>query len=305
MSGEPHLTWNLIADLHQVWSLPSMVNAYRAGSIIAVVCGVVGWFLVLRRQAFAAHTISVAGFPGAAGAVLIGAGASWGYYGFCISAAMVIAATAATGAGGPAQDSALTGVVQAFVLAAGMLFVSLYRGFLNGTLNALLFGTFLGITDRDVTTVAVVAVLVLVVMAGIGRPLLFATIDPAVAAARGVPTRTLGVVFLIALGTAAAQVSQITGSLLVFALLVTPAATAQRITARPVPGLALSVGIALGVTWLGLGAAYFSPYPIGFFITTFAFTGWVIATLGAAAGGRLPRAAARFGGGARTRQVVA
>ncbi|HEX3827221.1 MAG TPA: metal ABC transporter permease [Sporichthyaceae bacterium] len=294
MIAEPHLTWNLFADLAQVWSLPSMVNAYRAGSVIAVVAGITGWFLVLRRLTFAAHTIAVAGFPGAAGAVLIGVGVSWGYYGFCTAAALVIAAAAAPGAGGPARDSAVTGVVQAFVLACGMLFVTLYRGFLNG-INALLFGTFLGVTDRDARAVAVVAVLVLVVLAGIGRPLLFASIDPAVAAARGVPVRTLGLVFLVTLGVAVAQVSQITGSLLVFALLVAPGATAQRLTARPVLGLVLSVLIALSVTWLGLGAAYFSVYPVGFFITTFAFAGYVLATACTTAAGLLPRAARMIG----------
>jgi zinc/manganese transport system permease protein len=280
-----------------------MVNAYRAGSIVAIVCGLVGWLLVLRGQTFAAHTVAVAGFPGAAGAVLIGAGPSWGYYGACIGAALAIAAARGASAGGPARDSALTGVVQAFALACGMLFVSLYHGFLKG-INALLFGTFLGVTDRDVKTVAVAAVAVLSVLAVIGRPLLFASIDPAVAAARGVPGRALGVVFLVVVGTAVAQVSQITGSLLVFALLVTPAATAQRLTARPVLGLGLSVAIALTVTWLGLGAAYFSPYPIGFFITTFAFTGWVLATAGTAAVGRPPRAARTLGAGTDARQAA-
>jgi zinc/manganese transport system permease protein len=274
--AEPHLAWNLIEDLRQVWSLPAMVNAYRAGSIIAVVAGVTGWFLVLRRQTFAGHTVAVAGFPGAAGAVLVGLGASWGYYGFCVAAALVIAVLAAPGAGGPARDSALTGVVQAFSLACGMLFVTLYHGFLNGV-NALLFGAFLGITEHDVRMLALAAVPVLAVLAAIGRPLLFASVDPTVAAARGLPVRALGVVFLVVAGVVVAQVSQATGSLLVFALLVTPAATAQRLTARPALGLALSVAIALLVTWLGLGAAYFSPYPIGFFITTFAFTGWVLA----------------------------
>jgi zinc/manganese transport system permease protein len=171
-----------------------------------------------------------------------------------------------------------------------MLFVTLYHGFLNGV-NALLFGTFLGVTDREVRTLAVVAVPVLGMLAAIGRPLLFASIDPAVAAARGVPVRALGMLFLVLAGVVVAQVSQTTGSLLVFALLVTPAATAQRLTTSPVLGLQLSVIIALLVTWLGLGAAYFSPYPIGFFITTFAFAGWVLAGLGTAATRWLPRRA--------------
>jgi zinc/manganese transport system permease protein len=186
--------------------------------------------------------------------------------------------------GGLSHESALTGVVQACALACGMLFVSLSGSFLNGV-NALLFGSFLGITDRDVLTLAVVAALVLGAMAVIGRPLLFASVDPDVAAAGAVPVRTLGVVFLVLLGATTAEVSQITGSLLVFALLVMPATTAQRLTARPALSLALAVLIALSVTWIALGVAYFTPYPIGFYVTTFAFVAYVAAHA-------LPRAAA-------------
>lgn len=272
-------SWNLVLDVQEMWSLPSMVNAYRAGAIIAVVAGVVGWFMVLRRQTFAGHTVSVAGFPGAAGAVLIGAGAVYGYFAFCVGAALVIALGTRPGARGPAHESALTGVVQAFALAAGVLFVSLYHGFLNET-ETLLFGSILGITDGDVLTLAAVAVAVLAAMAAIGRPLLFASVDPDVAAARGVPTRLLGALFLVLLGAAAAEVSQITGSLLVFALLVTPAATAQLITSRPVLSLLLTVVIGFVVTWVGLGVAFFTPYPIGFYVTTFAFGAYVLAYVG-------------------------
>lgn len=272
------LTWNLVDDIRQMWSLPSMVNAYRAGSIVAVTAAVIGWFMVLRRQTFAGHTVALAGFPGAAGAVLLGIGVSYGYLGFCVGAAVVIAAGARRGAGGLSHESALTGVVQAFVLACGMLFASLSGSFLNG-INGLLFGSFLGVTGGDVLTLAAVAAAVLAVMAVIGRPLLFASVDPDVAAARGVPVRPLGVAFLVLLGAAAAEVSQITGSLLVFALLVMPAAAAQRLTARPALSLTLAVLIGLLVTWLALGAAYFTPYPIGFYVTTFAFAVYLAAHL--------------------------
>jgi zinc/manganese transport system permease protein len=115
---------------------------------------------------------------------------------------------------------------------------------------------------------------VLLALAVVGRPLLFASVDPAVAAARGVPVRLLSTVFLVVLGAATAATSQITGALLVFALLVMPAATAQNLTARPARGLAVSVLIALGVTWTSLTVAYYSPYPIGFWVTTFAFAAY-------------------------------
>jgi zinc/manganese transport system permease protein len=276
--GDTGWSWNLVRDVQQLWSLPSMVNAYRAGAIVAVTAAVIGWFMVLRRQTFAGHTVALAGFPGAAGAVLLGISSSYGYFGFCVGAALVIAALARSGTGGLAQESALTGTVQAFALACGMLFVALYKGFLNGV-NSLLFGSFLGITTGQVAVLAAVAAVVLAVMAGIGRRLLFATVDPDVAAARGVPVRALGAVFLVLLGAATAEASQITGSLLVFALLVMPAATAQILTPRPALSLLLTVVIGLLVTWFGLAVAYYSPYPIGFFVTSFAFAAYVVAYL--------------------------
>ncbi|MCU1390231.1 MAG: hypothetical protein JWL72_3569, partial [Ilumatobacteraceae bacterium] len=152
------------------------------------------------------------------------------------------------------------------------------KGFLSG-LNGLLFGTIIGITDTQVAVLAVAGGICVVVLAVIARPLLFATVDPDVARARGVPVRALGIVFLILLGVAAAGTSQVTGSLLVFALLVAPAATAARLTARPVAGLLLTIAIAVAVTWSGEFIAFFSPYPIGFWVTSLAFTGFVASSI--------------------------
>jgi zinc/manganese transport system permease protein len=283
-----HLTWDLLDDVRQLFAFHFMVNAFRAGTIVAVVAGVIGWFMVLRRQAFAGHTLALVGFPGAAGAVWLGISAVWGFFGFCIGAALLIAGLRPGGGDGYSEESAGIGVVQAFALACGFLFVSLYRGFLNG-INALLFGSFLGITDGQVAVLLVVGALALAALAAIGRPLLFASIDPDVAAARGVRVRGLSVLFLVLLGLTVAEVSQITGTLLVFALLVMPAAAAQLLTARPALGLALTVTIGLAVTWLGLAVAYFSPYPIGFFVTTFAFAAYVAAATVRRVSGRRPR----------------
>ena len=126
-----------------------------------------------------------------------------------------------------------------------------------------------------------VALAALVGLAVLARPLLFASVDGAVARAAGVPTRLISLAFLLLLAMAVAATAEITGALLVFALLVTPAATAQRLTARPGPGLALSVALALAVTWVGLGVAYFSPYPIGFWVTTLSFGLYVAVRAGA------------------------
>lgn len=273
---DPSPSWNLITDIRLLWSFPFMVNAFRAGTIVAVVAGVIGWFMVLRKQTFAGHTLAVVGFPGAAGATLLGISAGYGYFGFCVIAALVIAALPRGRAAIVGQESALTGTVQAFALACGYLFVALYKGFLSGV-NALLFGSFLGITDDQVLLLALVGGLALAALIAVGRPLLLASIDPDVAAASGVPVRLLSVGFLVLVGVAVAEASQITGTLLVFALLVMPAATAQAISARPAASLPWTVLIAVAAVWLGLGIAYFTPYPIGFWVTSVAFIGYLAA----------------------------
>jgi len=286
----------LSADLRGLFAYHFMVNAYEAGTIVAVLAALVGWFMVLRRQSFAGHTLSVVAFPGAAAATLAGVSVGLGYYGFCLGAALLIALAprGSAAVGGFSQESAVIGTVQAFTLASGFLFVALYHGFLEGV-NSLLFGTFLGITNGQVLTMLLVALGVLVTLALVGRPLLFASIDPAVAVAHGVPVRLLGAVFLVLLGLTAAATTQVTGALLVFALLVMPPATAQRLTARPALGLLVSVIVALGVIWSALAIAYYTPYPLGFWVTTLAFGLYVVAALGAGLRQRRGRRSAQRG----------
>lgn len=283
-------SWNIVTDIQELWSFPFMVNAFRAGTLIAVAAAVMGWFMVLRRQTFAGHTLALVGFPGAAAATLVGVAAIYGYFAFCLAAAAVIAVVPRGGQ--DSHASALTGTVQAFALACGFLCVSLYKGFLNG-ISSLLFGTFLGITNGQVIVLLVVTAAVLGVVAMLGRPLLFATLDPDVAAARGVPVRGLSVTFLILLGAAVAEASQITGTLLVFALLVMPAATAQTLTTRPARSLVIAAALAVAVTWLALGAAFYTDFPIGFYVTTFSFVLYAAAQLG-----RVGRGSLRLSGSA-------
>ncbi|MFN2615219.1 MAG: metal ABC transporter permease [Actinomycetota bacterium] len=259
-----------------VFSYPFMVNAFRAGTIVAVLAGALGWFMVTRGQTFAGHTLSLVGFPGAAGATLIGLSPWIGYFALCIGAAILIAALPAGGRSGFGNESAVIGSIQALFLACGFLFVSLYGGNLNG-LSSLLFGSFLGITARQVLVLLCVAVPGLIALASIARPLLFASISYDVAEAAGVRVRVVSVAFLVLLGAAVAEASQITGSLLVFALLVLPAATAQQITVRPARAAALSVAIAVCVTWAGLLLAYYSSYPTGVYITSVAFGFYILA----------------------------
>jgi zinc/manganese transport system permease protein len=275
MSSNPSLSLNLVSDVRQLFTFPFMVNALEAGTIVAVLAAVVGWYMVLRRQAFAGHTLSVMAFPGATGAALIGLPIPLGYYLAC-------AATAATirgggrGAGSYRGETATIGTVQAAGLAAGFLFLSLNHQVLGGP-ETLLFGTFLGVSNAQIVTLLVVALVAVLALALCARPLLLATVDREVARAGGLPVRALDAAFLLILALAVAATSQITGALLVFALLVAPPAAAQLLTMRPLPGLALSIAFALVIVWLGLGVAYFSPYPVGFWTTTFAFGLYLLA----------------------------
>jgi zinc/manganese transport system permease protein len=267
------LSWNPITDLQQLFAFQFMVNALEAGTIVAVMAGVTGWFMVLRKQTFAGHTLSVIAFPGAAAAGLAGLPVALGYFSFCGLGALALAGIAGSRRSLSAESAAI-GSLQALALGLGFLFVSLYHGVLNG-LDSLLFGTFLGITSRQVGVLLAVAVTAVTLVVVAARPLFFASVDADVARARGVPVALLGFGFLLVLGLSVAATSQITGALLVFALLVTPAATAHQLTSRAVPGIALSVAIALGVTWLGLALAYFSVYPVGFYVTSLSFAVYV------------------------------
>lgn len=283
---------DMAGGLQGLFAYQFMVNAFRAGTIVAVVAAVIGWFMVIRHEAFVGHSLALVGIPGAAGATLLGVSATLGLFAFCIAAALAIGPLPrGSSVRGFSEESAVVGTVQALALASGFLFISLYHGLLIGV-NALLFGSFLGVTDAQVLTLLLFGLVALAVLLVIGRPLLFASIDGDVAAANGVPVRRLSLLFLVLLGVAAAEVSQITGTLLVFALLVVPPATAQQLTPHPVKSMALAIALGLGITWAGLAAAYYSPYPVGFFITSFAFAAYLVVRLARLRGWRNPNRAA-------------
>jgi zinc/manganese transport system permease protein len=270
------LSLDPISDFRQLTAFPFMVNALEAGTIVAIMAGIVGWFMVLRRETFAGHTLAVMSFPGATGALLIGLPAAAGYFLFSGGAAIVIGLAGAGVGRQRGEESAVTGAVQAFGLACGFVFLSLYHGVLAGYEN-LLFGSFLGITRGQVLTLAIVAGLALSFFALASRPLLFASVDEPVARSSGVPVGVLSPLFLVVLGLAVAATAQITGVLLVFALLVAPPATAQLITPRIGASLLLTVTLGILITWIGLALAYFYNYPVGFYITSVAFTVYVLA----------------------------
>ena len=269
---------NPIDDVSQLTAFPFMVNALEAGAIVAVLAAVVGWYVVLRRQTFASHTLSVMAFPGATGAALAGLPTALGYYVACAAAALAIGALGTDHPAGRRAESAAIGTVQTVGLAAGFLFLSLNQAILGGP-ETLLFGTFLGITHAQVLVLLAVAVASLAALSVLARPLLFASVDRDVARASGVPVRLVEGAFLLILGLAIAAVSQLTGALLVFALLVAPPASAHLITMRPLAGLCLSVALALAIVWIALALAYFTIYPVGFYVTTLAFAVYVAARI--------------------------
>ncbi len=264
------MSWDVVADIQLLLQFHFMQNALAAGTLVAVLAGAAGYFVVLRGQSFVTHMLSQVGFPGAAAAVLLHVSPVVGLLAFCGAAAAGIGWAGRSLGAGTRAESAAVGSILAFSLGLGLLFFRLYAGSAQG-IYSFLFGTILGIADRDVQLTFAVAVVALAALVVIGRPLVFATIDPDVADARGVPVRAIGIAFLLILALAVAIAVQIVGTLLIFSLLVAPAASAIQLTARPVPALALSVAISLAVTWLGLAVAYFTDVPVGFVVTTLAF----------------------------------
>jgi zinc/manganese transport system permease protein len=272
------LTLDPITDVRELLTFPFMVNALEAGTIVAVLAAVVGWYMVLRRQSFTGHTLSVMAFPGAAGAALAGLPTGLGYYLACGGAALLMRRGSGSIRRGYGTETATIATVQVVGLAAGFLFLSLDNSVLTGT-ETLLFGTFLGVSRGQVLVLLIVAVAALALIATGARPLLLETIDSEAARARGLPVAVLDTGFLLVLAAAVAATSQITGALLVFALLVAPPAAAQQLTLRPGVGLGLSVLFGLVIVWLSLGLAYFSIYPVGFYVTSIAFAVFLAARL--------------------------
>jgi zinc/manganese transport system permease protein len=235
-----------------------------------VTAAVVGWFMVLRAETFAGHTLSMMSFPGAAAAALAGLPLAWGYFAFCGAGALLIAGSSRRDRSrSSAQQAAVVGMVGAGSLAVGFLLLSLYGGVLE-SLETLLFGSILATTRGEVLTLAVVGACALAFLLVVGRPLFFASVDDSLASASRVPVRALSIAFLLVLGLAVAATAQITGVLLVFALLLAPAAIARELTPRIGPSLALSVLLGLVIAWVGLGLSYFTNDPPGFFVTSIA-----------------------------------
>ena len=264
---------------------PFIQHAVLAGTAIALVSGLVGHFVVLRGQVFVGDALSHVAYAGALAALAAGIDLRLGLFAATILGGLIIGALGGRGT----ADDVVIGTVFAWVLGLGVFFLAYYTTYGSGGDGAasvrVLFGSIYGISAGAATVSVVIAVALIVALLLIARPLLFASIDPAVAAARGVPVRLLGPVFLAIVGASAAEASQAIGALLLFGLLAAPAAAAQRLTDRPWRAFALSGLLGVAAMWIGLGLAYAYPtLPPSFTIMTTAAAEYAVA---AAAGGRL------------------
>jgi zinc/manganese transport system permease protein len=248
-----------------------MRNALIGGSLVAIAAGLLGYFVITRQNAFAAHALAHIGFPGATGAILVGAPVTLGLAVFCVGGGLLIGLLGRR----VADREMATGTILALATALGVLFASLASAN-AGTTTSVLFGNLLAISRDQLLVYGAFTAAVVLTLALIARPLVFASVDPDVAEARGVPVRALGIAFVVLLALTITMAVQVVGTLLLFALVVTPAATALRLTARPPRVAAVAVGLALGSVWGGLVLAAMVDLPPSFFIVSLAVLAWVV-----------------------------
>ncbi|KAG0162824.1 hypothetical protein DFQ28_010285 [Apophysomyces sp. BC1034] len=239
-----------------------MINAFAASGIVAVVAGIVGFFLVMRQQTFAGHALSHVGFTGATGAALIGVPPLWGMIGFTVAAGIAMGALGERLSG---RDVAI-GITLSLSLGVGLLFLHFFTAYAT-QVTTLLFGNVLGVSTSVLESLALLALIALAALAAIARPLIFSSLQPELAEAKGVSLRAVSVLFLTIVAIAVAQCTQIVGILLVFTLMVGPAAAAQNITMRIGTGLACAALLALAQAWIGVTLAFYTDWPTSFWIT--------------------------------------
>jgi zinc/manganese transport system permease protein len=240
-----------------------MVNAFAASGIVAIVAGIVGYFLVMRQQTFAGHALSHVGFTGATGAALIGFSPIWGMVGFTVAAGFAMGALGERLSG---RDVAI-GITLSLSLGCGLLFLHFFTAYAT-QVTALLFGNVLGVSTDTLVLLAALGVISLAALALITRPLIFASLQPELAEAKGVSLRAVSMLFLVIVGVAVAECTQIVGVLLVFTLMVGPAAASQNITTRVATGIVCAALLALAQAWLGVTLAFYTDWPTSFWITT-------------------------------------
>jgi zinc/manganese transport system permease protein len=272
----------MIAELVHLLGYSFVQNMLLAGVLVAVVAGLISRFVVARGMSFAVHALAEVGFTGSVGFLLIGMSPVLGLLTGSMVTALVIGAL---GLRVRERDS-VVGLVMAFGLGLGVLFLSLYARYATEAI-ALLFGAITSVSSGDLLLLVVVAAITIAGLGVMYRPLTFATVDPVVAEARGVPVRLISILFLLLLAAAVAEAVQVVGVLLILTLLITPGATAERLTAHPGQATLLSVLIALLATVGGIVLALVTAAPVSFFVTTIAFVCYVAARLGQVVAERL------------------
>ena len=262
---------NLFSDVGAMLGYDFMRHALIVGGAIGLSAGLVGYFVVLRNQVFTSDALGHVAFTGGLGGALLGLPLLGSVFASTIAAALGIGSLGGRARG---RDVAI-GTVFAWVLGVGALFNSLYTGGRSGTSGVVgvrvLFGSLLSLQPSQAGGVAIIAIVIGVGLLLIARPLLFVSVDPDVAQTRGVPVGWVTAVFLVLIGATVAESVQAVGALLIFGLLVTPAAVAQNLTARPYLGMLLSAVLSVAFVWVGLGLGFYLPYPASFFITATAF----------------------------------
>ncbi len=253
-------TWELITELD------SVRIALIAAAVLGLLAGVLGPLIVMRRMSFAVHGTSELAFTGAAGALLLGVGVEYGALAGAVAAALLLGILGIRDAD---RDSVI-GVILSFGLGMGVLLLSFYKG-RSANKFGILTGQIITVDSTNLTALAIAAAAVLAVLALIYRPLLFASVDRAVAEARGVPVKTLTVLFSLLVGVATALSVQVVGSLLVVALMVTPAAAAARVTASPVRATVLSIVFAEVAALGGIVLSLAPGLPVSAFVTSISF----------------------------------
>jgi zinc/manganese transport system permease protein len=248
-----------------------MTNAWVAASVVAVVAGVIGFFVVLRGAAFPAHAIPNGAFAGAAGATLLGVDALWGLGLFAVVSALGISWLGRRG-----RRDVVTALALVVMLALGAAFLSRTTEY-SPEIFALLFGEVLGVSTTQILPVAVLAVACLVVVGLLYRPLLLASIAPDVAQARGISSPLMDTAFLLVLALSTAMTVPVVGALLIFSLMTGPPATARTLSRRPAATMGLSVLIALTTVWAAIASSYVSNWPIGFFVGAYSATAYGLA----------------------------
>jgi zinc/manganese transport system permease protein len=266
----------MIDQLLHLLPYPFVQDMLLAGVLVSVVAGLVSRFVVARNMSFAVHALAEVGFTGSAGFILVGLSPVLGLLSGSLLTALVIGTL---GLRVRERDS-VVGVVMAFGLGLGVLFITLYRRYATEAFS-ILFGAITTVSQGDLILLVVMATITIVGLGVMYRPLTFATVDPLVAEARGVPVRLVSILFLLMLAASVAEAVQIVGVLLILTLLITPGATAERLTAHPGLATLASVGVALLATVGGILLALVTTVPVSFYVTTIAFACYITVRLGA------------------------